>query len=231
MQYNIRNRFSDREPISTAPILDLPWQDLKTIRRVLPAYHRFFSSGFSRREQQRWSLVYLHGLLTDIRRKSVAAMACSLRSEPMVDLWGARDVVRAMQQFLSEGAWDDTAILHRLWQRLATDLGDADGVLILDGSEFSKQGQESVGAERQRCGEGGRTANCQAGVFLAYASQHGYALLDRRLYLPETWFTDAYADRRTTCGVPHDLTFMTRSQLGWAMIEAVVRTGTYPFAG
>jgi SRSO17 transposase len=137
-------------------------------------------------------------------------------------------MVRAVQQFLSEGAWDDTAILRRLWHELASDLADADGVLILDGSDFPKQGQESVGVARQNCGQLGKTANCQAGVFLAYTSQHGYVLLDRRLYLPEAWFTQPYAERRKACGVPDSLTFATKSQLGWAMIEAVMQSGKVP---
>jgi SRSO17 transposase len=65
-------------------------------------------------------------------------------------------------------------------------------------------------------------------VFLAYASQHGYALLDRRLYLPEAWFTQPFAERRKACGVPGSLTFATKSQLGWAMIEAVMQSGKVP---
>lgn len=46
--------------------------------------------------------------------------------------------------------------------------------------------------------------------------------------MPEAWFTDAYAERRAACGVPHDVTFLTKSELGWAMIEAVVQTATLP---
>src|SRR5439155_7254477 len=130
----------------------------------------------------------------------------------------------AMQQFVSEGAWDDRAVLQRLWSEIDADLGDDDGVLILDGSDFPKQGSESVGVKRQYCGELGKTANCQAGVFLAYASPQGYTLLHRRLYLPEEWISDAaYAERRKACGVPDDVTFTTKPSLGWGMIEDVVQ--------
>jgi SRSO17 transposase len=136
-------------------------------------------------------------------------------------------IVGAMQQFLGEGAWDDAAILERHWQEVDADLGDDDGVLILDGSDFPKQGQESVGVKRQYCGELGKTANCQAGVFLAYASQQGYTLLDRRLYLPEEWLADqAYAIRRKACGIPETSTFTTKPLLGWSMIEAIQQAGT-----
>lgn len=130
------------ELTTTAPVLDLTPQELDGILDELYAYHAIFSPLFQRREQRDWSHDYLHGLLLEIPRKSI---------EPMVlHLHGAkRNAVRAMQQFLSEGCWDDTAILRRLWQELATDLGDADGVLILDGSDFPKQGMESVGVQRQ----------------------------------------------------------------------------------
>lgn len=137
------------------------------------------------------------------------------------------NAVRAMQQFVGEGTWDDAAILRRHWQEVDADLGDDDGGLILDGSAFPKQGQESVGVKRQYCGELGKTANCQAGVVLAYASRQGYALLDRRLYLPEEWLTDAaFAVRRKACGVPETTTFTTKPRLGGSMIDAIKQAGT-----
>ncbi len=138
--------------------------------------------------------------------------------------------VRAAQQFIGQGAWNDAAILRQHWREVAQDLGDANGVLMLDGSDFPKQGQDSVGVKRQGCGQLGKTANCQAGVFLGYASAQGYTVLDRRLYLPEAWLTDeAYAERRTKGGVPADLTFQTKPQLGLAMLEALATAGTLPF--
>jgi SRSO17 transposase len=95
--------------------------------------------------------------------------------------------------------------------------------LTLDGSDFLKQGKESVGVKRQYCGEVGKRANCQAGVFVGYASQLGYTLLDRRLYLPLEWVDDDdFAERRTKCGVPSDIHFQTKPELGWEMIRQVV---------
>src|SRR5215210_6757335 len=205
----------DVQPIETAPALALTPTHIEALLDELEAYHAIYSPLFQRREQREWSATYLHGLLLELPRKSI---------EPLVlALDGAnRNAVRAMQQFLSEGAWDDDAILRRHWQDVDADLGDADGVLTLDGSDFPKQGTESVGVKRQYCGELGKRANCQAGVFLGYASVHGYTLLDRRLYLPQEWVEDAaYADRREACGVPATITFTTKPLLGWAMIAAV----------
>jgi len=205
----------------TAPVLDLTPQDLDGILDDLRAYHAIFSPLFQRREQRAWAETYLHGLLLDIPRTSI---------EPMVlHLHGAdRNAVRAVQQFVGESAWDDRPILQQLWREVAVDLGDAEGVLVVDGSDFPKQGKESVGVKRQYCGELGKTANCQAGVFLAYASVHGYTLLDRRLYLPQDWFGEVYAERRAACGVPDDVTFTTKPMLALAMIQDVVAAGALP---
>jgi SRSO17 transposase len=205
----------DFQPVETAPTLELAPDDIAALLDELEAYHAIYSPLFQRREQREWSAKYLHGLLLELPRKSIEPMVLALEG-------ANRNAVRAMQQFLSEGAWDDDAILRRHWQEVDADLGDADGVLTLDGSDFPKQGTESVGVKRQYCGELGKRANCQAGVFLGYASPHGYALLDRRLYLPEEWVTDdAYAERRQACGIPDDIAFTTKPMLGWAMIEAL----------
>jgi SRSO17 transposase len=161
--------------IATAPLLDLTPHDLDAILDELCAYHASFSPLFQRQEQRVWSETYLHGLLLDIPRKSVEPMLLHLRGAD-------RNAIRAVQQFVGDGPWQDGPILQQLWREVAADLGDDDdGVLIVDGSDFPKQGHESVGVKRQYCGQLGKTANCQAGVFLAYASPRGYALLDRRL--------------------------------------------------
>jgi len=175
---------------------------------------------FQRQEQRDWSAPYLQGLLSALPRTSV---------EPMVlALVGAdRDAVRGRQHVVSAGTWDDTAILGRHWQEVEQTLGADDGVLTLDGSACPTQGRESVGVKRQYCGELGKRANGQAGVFLGYASRHGDTLLDRRLYLPEEWVADAaYAARREACGVPAGTSFQTETALGAALIRAVRQAGT-----
>lgn len=138
--------------------------------------------------------------------------------------------IRAMQHFISQGAWDDATVLALYAQEVNKDLGDEDGVLIVDGSDFPKQGDESVGVKRQQCGQLGKIANCQAGVFLGYASQHGYTLLNHRLYMPQEWIEDAaYGDRRRQCGVPEDLPFQTKQQLASDMVIAMAQSGHLRF--
>ncbi len=140
------------------------------------------------------------------------------------------NAVRSGQQFLSKGAWSDEAILQQHWREVDKDLGEENGVLIIDGSDFPKQGEESVGVKRQMCGQLGKVANCQAGVFLSYASVKGYTLLNRRLYLPKEWVEDeAYAERRQKCGVPTGTTFQTKPQLAAEMLQAVHEADSLSF--
>src|SRR5712691_12617586 len=208
------------EPIDTAPTMELKPPDIDRLVDELRAYHAIYSPLFQRREQRECAEKYLHGLLLEMPRKSIEPMVLALE--------GANgNAVRTLQLFISEGTWEDEAILRRHWQEVDHELGEDDGVLTLDGSDFLKQGQETVGVKRQYCGEVGKRANCQAGVFLGYASRTGYTLLDRRLYLPQEWVEDeTYAERRRRCGVPADMPFKTKPLLGWEMIQAVHRAHT-----
>ena len=69
-------------------------------------------------------------------------------------------------------------------------LGEPQAVLVIDETGFLKKGQHSAGVARQYSGTAGRIENCQIGVFLAYASSQGHALLDCALYLPKDWTQD-----------------------------------------
>jgi len=188
---------------------------------ALVAYHAQFHDRFARREQREWSAFYLQGQLSALERKTVEPMVLALRGAD-------RAAVRAVQQFLGEGAWEDAPILARREALVAEDLGAPEGMLIVDGSGFPKQGAHSVGVARQYCGHVGKIANCQHGVFLAYASARGCTFVDRRLYVPAEWFDDAHAAERTRCGVPAALRFQTEPALGLAMVRDVVTRGVLP---
>ena len=193
----------------------------EAMAEALVAYHAQFHDLFARREQREWSAFYLRGQLSDLERKTVEPMVLAVRGDD-------RAAVRAVQQFLGEGAWDDAAILARREGLVAEDLGVPDGVLIADGSGFPKQGTHSVGVARQYCGHVGKVANCQHGVFLAYASAQGCTFVDRRLYLPQDWFDEDHAPDRVRCGVPPLLRFQTEPALALAMVRDVITRGVLP---
>ena len=124
------------------------------------------------------------------------------------------------------GGWDDAGLLAAQRRLVDATLGEADGVLIIDGHETPKQGTHAVGVARQWCGHSGKRDNCQAGVYLGYASRQGYTLLDRRLYLPATWFSEAYAARWRACGIPRGTPFRTKHDLAGDLVAAATAAGT-----
>lgn len=161
----------------------------------------------------------MEGQLLEIPRKSIEPMAQALEDGN----------VQAMQQFVSEGAWSDAEVIETHQAHVGQTLGRPDGVLILDGCDFPKQGEDSVGVARQYCGPLGKIANCQASVVLAYASSAGATLLDCRLFLPQSWFEEANQERWRKCGIPAGTPFRTKPTLGAELVEQVVKAGQVPF--
>ncbi|MBA2647771.1 MAG: IS701 family transposase [Pyrinomonadaceae bacterium] len=209
-------------PSGRKPIGNLAPRDVAKVAEELVAYHDQFADLYKRREQRQWAEFYLQGQLSDLERKTV---------EPMVLALKGRDAnaIRAVQQFLGEGTWEDQAMLERREKLVAQDIGEPDGVLICDGSGFPKKGEYSVGVARQYCGALGKIANSQQGVFVVYVSSRGHTFVDRRLYLPQVWFSEAYAEKRKRCGVPLDLEFHTEPELALAMVSGVVERKQLPF--
>jgi len=206
--------------VEPVPELNLEAQDVEEWADELQAYHDLYSPLFQRREQREWFDLYMKGLLSDIpKNKSIESM--------MLALEGAdANAIRGIQHFISQGTWVDDPILTQHWSQVNQSLAEVDGVYTLDGSDFPKQGEETVGVKRQWCGQLGKVANCVAGVFLGYASSKGYTLLDRRLYLPKEWVTDkAYAKNRKRCGIPKETEFKTKPELGAEMLQALYDAG------
>ncbi|HEY6072739.1 MAG TPA: IS701 family transposase, partial [Anaerolineales bacterium] len=181
-----------------------------------------FQDLFARPEQRDWFRFFLCGQLSNQERKTV---------EPMVlELLGTDgNAIRAAQYFLGQAPWDTTPFLERVQTLVADWLGEPDGVVVVDGSGFPKQGSHSVGVAPQYCGHLGKVANCQEGVFALYASRRGHAFVDRRLYLPKDWFTPEYRKRWQACGIPDDLPFHTEPELGLAMVTQLVQRAVVPF--
>lgn len=209
-------------PSGTKPTGNLAPRDVAQLAEELAAYHAEYADLYRRREQRECAEFFLRAQLSDLERKTV---------EPMVLASKGRDAnaVRAVQQFLGEGKWDDAAILTRREELVAADIGDVDGVMICDGSGFPKKGEHSVGVARQYCGAVGKIANCQQGVFTVYCSSRGYTFVDRRLYVPQHWFGADYAEKRRRGGVPQDVLFQTEPELALEMLRGLVERGVLPF--
>jgi SRSO17 transposase len=156
---------------------------------------------------------YLRGLLSPVERKNGWQVA-----EVNGD-----DTPYGVQHLLGRAVWDADAVRDDLRAYILEHLGDPHGVVVLDETGFLKKGRHSVGVARQYSGTAGRVENCQIGVFLAYASACGHALLDRELYLPKEWTQDR--ERCTRAGIPPERTFATKPELARRMLERVFEAG------
>ena len=134
-----------------------------------------------------------------------------------------------IQRFISDAQWDDDNIMIKYRSLINEDLGSPDGVLIFDETGFVKKGNDSIGVAKQYCGTIGKVENCQVGVFSAYASEHGYGLVDKRLYIPKKWFSDEYHHRRVKCKLPEEVEFRTKPQLAAEMLTDIAKQQTLPF--
>ena len=165
---------------------------------------------FSRRDLLRQANAYLRGLLSQVDRKN---------SWQLAEATGA-ETPHGFQRLLGRARWDAEAVRDDLRQYVAEQLSDPDGVLIIDETGFLKKGNQSAGVSRQYSGTAGRIENCQIGVFMAYRSQHGHALVDRELYLPKCWTEDE--DRSRKAGIPEDVEFATKPVLARQMLHRVL---------
>ena len=201
------------------PKLLIDKEDIGSFMEEFKGFHAQFADCFSREEPRENFYQYMAGQMSQLERKSIEPIALNMESGK----------VRAMQHFLSDIVWEEERILSRYHGMVFEDLGDAEGVLIFDESGFVKKGNDSVGVSRQYCGNVGKVENCQVGVYAAYASRHGYGFLDSRLFIPEKWFGEDYAERRDKCRLPKDLSFRTKPQLAVEMLEKIVQEGVIPF--
>lgn len=208
---------------STAPQEGPTPQQIASWSLSLRQWQRRLAPLFARPEVLEHALLYLQAILSDLPRKNgwqIAEHARQLRPY-------------GMHRVLSRAVWDQDAVRDALRRFVCqtllpdgpTPASDASPfpVLILDESGFPKRGRHSAGVGPQYCGATGRVENCQVGVFLSYATALGHALIDRELYLPEDWCTDAA--RRQASPIPESVRFQTKPELAQRMLERALAAG------
>ena len=168
---------------------------------------------FHRRDLRRQARGYVRGLLGSVDRKNSWQLAEHLGQEKPFGI----------QRLLSRASWDADALRDELIRYASDHLGSKNSALIVDETGFLKKGKKSVGVQRQYSGTAGRIENCQIGVFLALSTSKGHALIDRALYLPQSWCEDR--SRCDEAGVPDDIEFSTKPQLAMKMIEHALHQG------
>lgn len=164
-------------------------------------------SRLARSEARTRAKDYLTGLLSPAERKNGWQLAEMLGDTTPYGI----------QQFLYRSPFDPNALRDDLRSYVVEHLADDDAVLVVDETGFLKKGLHSAGVARQYSGTAGRVENCQIGVFLTYATRHGYAFIDRQLYLPESWTDDP--ERCQQVGIPQSERFATKPEMALEMLK------------
>ena len=179
----------------------------------LDRLHARIASRFTRSEPRRRARQYVSGLVAGLERTNgwtVAEQAGDVSPD-------------GMQRLLRWADWDIDAVRDDVRDYVVEHLADPQAVLIVDDTGFLKKGVKSAGVARQYSGTAGRVENCQIGVFLAYRSAKGHALIDRQLYLPQAWTDDR--GRCRGAGIDDEVAFTTKPQIAKAMLQRAFDAG------
>jgi SRSO17 transposase len=167
-----------------------------------------------RKDQRARGECYLRGLMLDGRRKSIEPMAARLGEVHY----------QALHHFVAVSPWDWRPVRRRLAEHLLAELGPT--AWAVDDTGFPKDGDHSVGVQRQYSGTLGKTANCQLGVSVNAVTEQASCPLDWRLFLPESWDDDR--QRRSSCHLPERVRHRPKWQLVLDMLDELEGWGLRP---
>jgi SRSO17 transposase len=190
--------------------------ELASIRGRLEAFAGDLFASLPRTDQRARGECYLRGLLLEGRRKSIEPMAARLGEVHY----------QALHHFVATSPWDWRPVRRRLAELLCGAL--APTAWVVDDTGFPKDGDCSVGVQRQYSGTLGKTANCQLGVSVNAITERASCPLDWRLFLPERWDQAAMAPRRVACHLPEQVHHRPKWQLVVDMLDELAGWGLVP---
>ncbi len=197
--------------------LSLCDRDINT--KEVNKFHQKYASRYKTKTRtlEKQALQYLQGKFLERGRGNMTSYAKNVKGSNS----------QKFQHFISDSPWEEDPLIEQIQADVTELIGDKiNGSIHIDESGFKKDGKNSVGVKRQYLGRLGKIENCQMGVFLGYACGNRRTLIDERLYLPEDWASDTI--RRRKCGVPEDVIFKSKAQLGLEMIDDAQKRGV-PF--
>jgi SRSO17 transposase len=190
--------------------------ELASVRERLEAFADDIFESLPRKDQRARGECYLRGLMLEGRRKSI---------EPMTQRLGEVHY-QALHHFVAVSSWDWRPVRRRLAEKLVGALQPV--AWAVDDTGFPKDGEHSVGVQRQYCGTLGKTANCQLGVSVNAITEQASCPLDWRLFVPESWDEAAMAERRAACHLPDSVHHRPKWQLVLDMVDELDQWGLAP---
>ncbi len=193
-------------------------EDVEVLSALLLDFCQKFKVCFERSEQHFNAICYIKGLVSNSVVKTIETIA--------IAILGVHKV-RSLQHYFTGSSWKAANVTAKNQELLEVKIADENGMYTIDSSENPKKGKDSAGVAPQYCGHLGKVANCQCGVFLGYASEKGYGLLDQQLYVPEPWFEPEYAERRKKTHFPDGLGFKTKLEIALDLLKRAEQNGSF----
>lgn len=171
-------------------------QQIASLGKELAKFLFLFVGHFRSRPGFALLNVYVQGLLSNLQRKNIEAMALEVGMAP-----------RTLQRFAESIKWAETGVRDDCQRLVAREHAHPEAVGCLDESGTAKSGSDTVGAARQWLGSCGKVDNGVVGVHLSYSSPGFQCLLDSEIYLPRDWANDPVRRKKVTsptrsCSVP-----------------------------
>lgn len=161
--------------------------DIAKLGKMLAHFLADFANCFARPAGRALLQIYVRGLLSNVQRKNMEAMALDQNVAP-----------RTLQRFLESIVWDEHSLRDRCQQIVATQHASCEAIGCIDETGTAKSGNQTAGVKRQYNGNRGKVENCVNHVALAYSAPGFNCLLDARLYLPQEWANDPARRKKHT---------------------------------
>jgi SRSO17 transposase len=162
-------------------------KQIASLGKELAKFLALFAGCFRSRPGFGMLRVYVQGLLSDLQRKNIEAIALEFGKAP-----------RTLQRFVESIKWDEVGVRDECLELIARDHAHKEATGCLDESGTLKSGNETVGAARQWLGSRGKVDNGVVGVHLSYCAPGFQCLLDSEVYLSQEWIDDPVRRKKTT---------------------------------
>jgi SRSO17 transposase len=202
-------------------------EQIAEVRPRLLEFTAGMLGGLARSDQRAAGELYVRGLLTDGRRKSM---------QPMAERLGVDH--QRLQQFITSSTWDYAAVRRNVARWFAS--CQPVEALVVDDTGFGKDGNSSPCVARQYSGTLGKVGNCQVGVSVHLVNEHASCAADWRLFCPESWDDTALDDpvaaagaarRRERAGIPGEVRHAEKWRLALEMIDEMTGPGGWGLLG
>jgi SRSO17 transposase len=188
----------------------LPLEEIAKLGERLGSFYTRFGCYFrtKTRDTSEYGLKYISGLLRMENDRNLANI-------------GRKTGVSGQnsQHFVSNSSWSGEEVILAVENEIRVHPAFQEAVLVLDESAEEKAGNQSAGAGRQHNGRLGKIEMSQVGVFLALVTPEVSTWIDGELYFPKAWFEKDHAKIREITGVPDELIFQTKPELGRQMVK------------